>query len=70
MKLTSSSFGDNQPIPGEYAFCVSDPENHVTFRANLNPSLAWNDLPSGTKSLVAERAWPKRVESRGRLHDR
>lgn len=52
MKLTSSSFEHNKPIPGEYAFCVPDPDNHVTQGANKNPALSWSDVPEGTKSLV------------------
>ena len=52
MKLTSSSFGDTKPIPGEFAFCVPDTETHVTFRSNRNPALAWEDVPEGTKSLA------------------
>ena len=52
MQLTSSSLKDNQPIPGEYAFGVPDPEQHVTLSSNENPPLAWSDPPAGTKSLV------------------
>ena len=52
MQLTSSAFQDNQPIPGEYAFAVPDPQQHVTLSTNRNPPLAWSDLPAGTKSLV------------------
>lgn len=52
MKLMSSAFSDGQPIPTEYAFCAPDPEQHVTFGANKNPSLSWSDLPTGTRSLV------------------
>lgn len=52
MKLTSNSIVDGQPIAGEYAFCVPDPENHVALAPNRNPHLAWSDLPAGTRSLV------------------
>ena len=52
MKLTSSSFGDGQPIPAEFAFCAPDAKTHCTLGANRNPQLAWSDLPAGTKSLV------------------
>ncbi|MBI2313728.1 MAG: YbhB/YbcL family Raf kinase inhibitor-like protein [Betaproteobacteria bacterium] len=52
MKLTSSCFGDNQKIPGENAFCVPDPRTHVTLSRNLNPGIAWSELPGGTKSLA------------------
>ncbi len=49
MKLTSSSFGDKQPIPAEYAFCAPDPQSHVKLSNNRNPALAWSDLPAGTR---------------------
>lgn len=52
MKLTSTSFGDGQPIPAEFAFCVPDARIHCTLGANHNPQLAWSDLPAGVKSLV------------------
>ena len=52
MILSSNSIVDGQPIPGAYAFCVPDPENHVRLAANRNPQLAWSDLPAGTRSLV------------------
>ncbi len=52
MKLTSTSFSDNQRIPAEFAFCAPDPKSHVTLSKNRNPQLAWSDLPAGTKSLA------------------
>lgn len=52
MKLTSSAFGDNQPIPGGCAFCVADPEKHVAMGTNRNPGLVWSEVPPETKSLV------------------
>lgn len=52
MKLTSTSFGDGQPIPAEYAFCRFDARNHCTLGTNRNPQLAWSDVPAGAKSLV------------------
>ena len=52
MKLTSRSFADGARIPGEFAFCVTDPKNHVALSANRNPHLAWNDTPAGTKSFA------------------
>jgi Raf kinase inhibitor-like YbhB/YbcL family protein len=52
MKLTSTSFGDGQPIPADFAFCAPDEKTHCTLGANRNPQLAWSDLPAGTKSLV------------------
>lgn len=52
MKLGSDSFDDNQPIPGEFAFCVPDAESHVTLGGNRNPALSWDGVPDGCRSLV------------------
>jgi Raf kinase inhibitor-like YbhB/YbcL family protein len=52
MKLTSTAFGNMQPIPGEFAFAVIDPATHVRLSSNRNPDLAWSDLPPGTRSLA------------------
>nr|VFK23508.1 MAG: hypothetical protein BECKLFY1418C_GA0070996_11451 [Candidatus Kentron sp. LFY] len=52
MKLHSPNFGNNQPIPGDHAFCIPDPKDHVTFGGNKNPALSWSDVPAGAKSLV------------------
>lgn len=52
MQLTSTAFQDNQLIPGEYAFAVLDPVQHVALSSNRNPPLAWSGLPLGTRSLV------------------
>ena len=52
MKLSSRSFVDEQPIPGDYAFCIPAADGHVTLAANRNPHFAWTHLPAGTRSLV------------------
>jgi Raf kinase inhibitor-like YbhB/YbcL family protein len=52
MKLTSTSLTDGQPIPGEHAFCIPDPAHHVCLGRNLNPQLAWDDVPEGTRSFA------------------
>ena len=52
MKLTSTSFADGQPIPGELAFCIPDATQHVCLGGNRNPQLAWSDAPAGTKSFA------------------
>ncbi|GGI21155.1 YbhB/YbcL family Raf kinase inhibitor-like protein [Oxalicibacterium faecigallinarum] len=52
MKLWSDSFKDGEAIPGEFAFCVADPTNHVAMSANRNPHLAWSDVPAATRSLA------------------
>lgn len=52
MKLVSESILDGAPIPGEYAFCVPDPESHVRLSRNRSPHLRWDDVPAGTRSFV------------------
>jgi Raf kinase inhibitor-like YbhB/YbcL family protein len=52
MKLISSGFTDGQPIPGDFAFCIPDPAHHVCLGRNLNPQLAWSDVPAGTRSFA------------------
>jgi hypothetical protein len=52
MKIRSDSFSDGTAIPGVYAFCVADPQNHVALSQNRNPHLAWDDVPPGTRSFA------------------
>lgn len=52
MKLTSNSFNDGQKIPDNLAFCNPDAAHHVCLGKNLNPQLAWNNAPAGTRSFV------------------
>jgi Raf kinase inhibitor-like YbhB/YbcL family protein len=52
MQLMSSSFGHEQRIPGEFAFGVPDPVEHLRLGANRNPHLRWSGAPSATRSLV------------------
>jgi Raf kinase inhibitor-like YbhB/YbcL family protein len=52
MKLDSASFGNNQRIPGAYAFAVPHPTDHVTLSSNRNPQLSWSGAPAATKSFV------------------
>lgn len=52
MKFTSPVLLDRQPIPAEYAFGISDPQQHVAFGSNLNPPFEWSELPAGTRSLA------------------
>lgn len=52
MRITSRSFTNNRIIPVEFAFCAPDPAKHVTASKNLNPHLAWQDLPPNAKSLA------------------
>ena len=52
MKLWSNSFGNDTPIPGAFAFAVTDPASHIALSTNRNPHLAWSELPAGTQSLA------------------
>ncbi|MDR1423224.1 MAG: YbhB/YbcL family Raf kinase inhibitor-like protein [Azoarcus sp.] len=52
MRLTSNSFADGQRIPGEFAFGILDIANHVGLGKNLNPHLAWDNVPDGVKSFA------------------
>ena len=52
MKLQSDSWPDGQPIPPRYAAGAFAEGGGVTFSENLNPHLAWSELPPGTKSLA------------------
>lgn len=52
MHLESSSFGNGDTIPDEYAFCIPAEEGHVTLGPNKNPHLRWSNLPEDTQSLA------------------
>jgi Raf kinase inhibitor-like YbhB/YbcL family protein len=52
MDLTSSSFADGGEIPDRYALGTPAPVGHVTFSADVNPELAWGDVPEGTRSFA------------------
>lgn len=52
MKLTSKSFNHNQRVPARFAYGKFDPKEHCVLSTNLNPHLAWSDLPKETKSLA------------------
>lgn len=52
MELTSSSINDGEPIGAAYALAEPADEGHVTFAGNMNPQLAWTDVPHGTESFV------------------
>ncbi len=47
MRIHSTCFANAQPIPAEFA--MGQPDG---FAANRNPSLAWEDVPAGTKSFA------------------
>jgi Raf kinase inhibitor-like YbhB/YbcL family protein len=52
MQLTSQSFSHGEAIPDAYAFATPHEETRVTLSENLNPHLAWTDVPAGTGSFV------------------
>jgi Raf kinase inhibitor-like YbhB/YbcL family protein len=52
VKLMSSSFGHDQPIPEEFAFGAPHPVQRLRLSLNRNPHLRWSGAPSGAKSLV------------------
>ena len=52
MKLWSDSWANGERIPAKCACGRIDPAGGVAFSANVNPHLAWSDLPKGTRSLA------------------
>ncbi|MDM5178991.1 YbhB/YbcL family Raf kinase inhibitor-like protein [Massilia sp. DJPM01] len=52
MRLWSDSFTDGGLIPARCAFAMIDPDQHARLSANRNPHFAWDDVPSGTQSLI------------------
>ena len=52
MKLWSDSWTNGDRIPQRFAAGKPDGQGGAGFSDNLNPHLAWSDLPAGTQSLV------------------
>ena len=52
MKLWSDSWINGERIPTRYAAGKPDVAKGVTFSDNLNPHLAWSQVPAGTKSFA------------------
>lgn len=52
MKLWSDSWTNGDPIPARHAAGKPDGAGKATFSDNINPPLAWSDVPEGTQSLV------------------
>lgn len=52
MKLTSTSWVNGDRIPARYAAGRLAPGGGVEFSDNLNPHLAWTELPAGSRSLA------------------
>ena len=52
MKLWSDSWINGERIPARYAAGRPDGAHRVAFSDNLNPHLAWSEVPDGTQSFV------------------
>lgn len=52
MKLWSDSWTNGDRIPARYAAGRPDGHGGAIFSDNLNPHLAWSELPEGAKSMV------------------
>jgi Raf kinase inhibitor-like YbhB/YbcL family protein len=52
MKLWSDSWTNGDRIPARYAAGRPDGAAGATFSDNLNPHLAWSELPEGARSMV------------------
>jgi phosphatidylethanolamine-binding protein (PEBP) family uncharacterized protein len=52
MKLWSDSWINGDRIPARYACGKPDGQGGGTFSDNLNPHLAWSEVPEGTKSFA------------------
>src|SRR5215207_7374935 len=52
MKLWSDNWVNGEAIPPKFAAGRLGPDGKPTFSDDLNPHLAWSELPAGTRSLV------------------
>lgn len=52
MKLWSDSWANGERIPSRYAAGKPDGKGGATFSDNVNPHLAWSEVPAGTLSLA------------------
>lgn len=52
MHLRSASFVPYQFLDVRYAFGKHHPTDHFQLAGNVNPHLAWDDVPEGTRSQV------------------
>lgn len=52
MRLWSDSWSNGERIPTRHALGRLDPKGVPTFSDDLNPHLAWSELPAAAKSLV------------------
>lgn len=52
MELRSNTFVDGEALPTKCAFSKPHPEDRTSLADNVNPHLAWDDPPEGTKSFA------------------
>ena len=52
MNLTSTSFQPHDLLDPRFALGKHHPDAHFQFADNINPHLAWDSVPSGTRSLT------------------
>jgi phosphatidylethanolamine-binding protein (PEBP) family uncharacterized protein len=52
MKLWSDSWTNGDRIPARYAAGRADGQGGATFSDNLNPHLAWSEVPAAAQSMV------------------
>lgn len=52
MKLWSDSWVNGDPIPARFAAGRLNPDGGVGFSDNINPHLAWSEVPAGTRSFA------------------
>lgn len=52
MQIITTSFEHGGVIPARYALAKADPATHASFADNVNPALAWSDVPEGTRSFA------------------
>ncbi|HEX6362686.1 MAG TPA: YbhB/YbcL family Raf kinase inhibitor-like protein [Albitalea sp.] len=52
MKLWSDSWINGERIPSQYAAGKLGPDGKPTFSDNVNPHLAWSEVPGGTQSFA------------------
>ncbi|OZI62429.1 YbhB/YbcL family Raf kinase inhibitor-like protein [Bordetella genomosp. 11] len=69
MKLNSLSFLDGEAIPDRYALSRNTSPTTLEPSENLNPHLAWDDVPAGTASFALLCADLDAPVDRSRLND-
>lgn len=52
MKITIDDWANGAPIPEKFAFGKIPTEGRFALAENVNPAVAWADIPEGTKSFA------------------